>query len=93
MKTIITALAASTFLWIGVFENQLNIVPRYYNGTIESDVREVQGEKTVQQQSLSKNYELLKAALERRVERNMFAIRKHVTCYETPENCSQGFNW
>lgn len=73
------------------YEKQLNLVARLENGTVIHDVSRVQGEHALSaaKATLPKDkYARLLAAFNRRVEHNMEAIRQHVKCVRTPEDCA-----
>lgn len=91
MRTFIASLlTAGSILPISVmvYEGQLNLVPRYHAGTIQADVQRVQ--TYTESDALGAMIRKLDAL---RYNRNMSAVRAHVTCVEAPEKCgNQGWN-
>lgn len=86
MKNIISTMltmSSITMLSVMTFENVLQIVPRYKAGTIQKDVERIQTYVT----SDGKTHVVVRKLDPIRYEKNMRAIRSHVTCVESPLLC------
>ena len=92
MNKFITSLAIATgsltMLSIMSFEDILHISPRYHAGTIQADVARVQTYTL----SDGTTHVITRGVDPIRYEKNMRAIRAHVTCVDTPDLCGKVLN-
>ena len=87
---VIVAPSVASAMSVSDFEPKLQLLPRYYDGTLSQDVKRVQGKANLDILLVGATPEQkarLQSAFWEKYDRNMASIHEYITCLEQPLNC------